>query len=87
MYKVVIRKRAAKGIEKMPKIAQVTMGNLIEDLQEDGPILKAWSNFGKIGINKYHCHLTHKWVACWEYYENQILIEVYYAGSRENAPY
>ena len=70
MYKVVIRKRAVKGIEKMPRIAQLTMGNLVDDLEKDGPILKAWANFGKIGKNRYHCHLTHKWVACWEYYED-----------------
>jgi len=87
MYKVVIKKSAIKGIEKMPKIAQLAMGNLLEDLRELGPIAKHWSNFSKIGKNKYHCHLTYKWVACWEYYENNILIEVYYAGSRENAPY
>jgi hypothetical protein len=87
MYKVIIKKSAIKGIEKMPEIAQLAIGNLIHDLKEIGPILKGWSNFSKIGKNKYHCHLTYKWVACWEFYENSILIEVYYAGSRENAPY
>ncbi len=87
MYKVIIKKSAYKGINKMPKLAQLTMGNLILDLQEFGPILKSWSNFSKIGKNKYHCHLTYKWVACWELIENTITIEVYYAGSRENAPY
>ena len=87
MYNVVIRKSAIKGIEKMPHIAQLAMGNLIEDLKESGPIQKGWSNFGRIGKNRYHCHLTRKWVACWVSYENSILIEVYYAGSRENAPY
>ena len=87
MYNVVVTKRAIKGIEKMPKIAQLSMANLLKDLKEFGPIQKGWSNFSKIGKNKFHCHLTHKWVACWEFYENILLIEVYYAGSRENAPY
>ena len=87
MYKVVIKKSALKGIDKMPKIAQLAMGSLINDLKEFGPILKNWANFSKLGKNKYHCHLTYKWVACWETYEDSILIEVYYAGSRENAPY
>jgi hypothetical protein len=87
MYKVIIKKSAIKGIEKMPQIAQLAMGNLIQDLRELGPILKNWSNFSKLGKNKYHCHLTYKWVACWEIIENKVLIEVYYAGSRENAPY
>ncbi len=31
--------------------------------------------------------LAHKWVACWKHEKNTIIIEVYYAGSRENAPY
>mgnify|MGYP001237532149 FL=1 len=87
MYKVIIKKSALKGIDKMPKIAQLAMGNLVNDLKEFGPILKHWANFSKLGKNKYHCHLTYKWVACWEFYEDSILIEVYYAGSRENAPY
>jgi hypothetical protein len=87
MYNVVVTKRAIKGIEKMPKIAQLSMANLLKDLKEFGPIQKGWSNFSKIGKNKFHCHLTHKWVACWEFYENILLIEVYYAASRENAPY
>lgn len=87
MFKVIIKKSALKGIEKMPKFSQLAMGNLLDDLKEHGPIQKQWANFSKIGKNKYHCHLSHKWVACWEFYENSILIEVYYAGSRENAPY
>jgi hypothetical protein len=37
--------------------------------------------------NKYHCHLSNKWVACWKNEKDSIIIEVYYAGSRENAPY
>jgi hypothetical protein len=37
--------------------------------------------------DEYHCHLAHKWVACWRIREGEIEIEVYYAGSRENAPY
>ena len=35
----------------------------------------------------YHCHLSYKWVACWQCEGDSITIEVYYAGSRENAPY
>jgi len=37
MYNVVIRKGAIKGIEKMPHIAQLAMGNLIEDLKKIRP--------------------------------------------------
>ena len=40
-----------------------------------------------IGKNKYHCHLSLSWVACWELKDNKIEVEVYYVGSRESAPY
>ena len=36
---------------------------------------------------EYHCHLAYSWVACWRHEKYTITIEVYYAGSRENAPY
>ena len=35
--------------------------------------------------NEYHCHLSYHWVACWRHEKETIEIEVYYAGSRENA--
>ena len=37
--------------------------------------------------DQYHCHLSRDWVACWSYAKTSKTIEVYYAGSRENAPY
>ena len=49
--------------------------------------VEAWPNFNKLSLDEYHCHLAHKWVACWRIREGEIEIEVYYAGSRENAPY
>lgn len=52
-----------------------------------GPIRREWAHFSKLGENEYHCHLSYKWVACWRYEKESIIIEVYYAGSRENAPY
>ena len=69
----------------MPVRMQKKMANLVEDLRDNGPIRSDWPNFSKLGENRYHCHLAYKWVACWTH-EN-MRIEVYYAGSRENAPY
>ena len=37
--------------------------------------------------DEYHCHLTHRYVACWSWQKGSEVIEVYYAGSREDAPY
>ncbi len=41
----------------------------------------------ELSADQHHCHLARKWVACWRMEEGTIEIEVYYAGSRENAPY
>lgn len=87
MFNVFINKKSQKNIEKMPSGIKDVMAFLIEDLTNKGPILKDWANFSKLEDNKYHCHLSYKWVACWKNEKNSIIIEVYYAGSRENAPY
>ena len=87
MYKVKVLKKTIKSIKKMPIRTQKSLKNLLEDLQTEGPIRTDWPNFSKLSENTYHCHLAHKWVACWQWEKDSILIEVYYAGSRENAPY
>ena len=71
----------------MPKRVQKKMGILVQELQAKGPIRTEWKNFSKLRENDYHCHLDYKWVACWKIDKNSIIIEVYYAGSRENAQY
>ena len=76
-----------KNIQKMPKDIQFNFESLVNDLREKGPIRKEWPNFSKLGKNEYHCHLSYKWVACWYYENDSVIIEVYYAGSRENAQY
>ena len=87
MYKVIIHKKALKNIAKLPLQIQKKLKYLAMDLQNKGAMQPHWANFSKIGENEYHCHLAHKWVACWRHEKNTIIIEVYYAGSRENAPY
>ena len=87
MYEVKIKKSALKNVQKMPKEIQLIFASLVDDLIEKGPIRKEWPNFSALGKNEYHCHLSYKWIACWYYENNSLNIEVYYAGSRENAPY
>lgn len=80
--------KAAKQAKKLPKQEQATLGALLRDLTVRGPVLADWPNYSKLGGSLYHCHLSYKWVACWELKDKQLrLIEIYYAGSRENAPY
>jgi mRNA-degrading endonuclease RelE of RelBE toxin-antitoxin system len=87
MFTVKITKKAIKGIDKMPLKIQERMYNLLKDLRDKGPTRSEWPNYSKLYDNIYHCHLAYKWIACWKHEKNTIIIEVYYAGSRENAPY
>ena len=71
----------------MPMREQKRFANLVEDLERKGPIRSEWPNFSKLSEQQYHCHLSYSWVACWQVEESVLEIEVYYAGSREKAPY
>lgn len=86
-HRVIIKKKAQKGIRKMPINVQKKMGFLVDDLKENGPVANNWPNYGKLSTTEYHCHLSTRWVVCWRMEDRTIEIEVYYAGSRENAPY
>jgi len=86
-YEVRINKKSLKNLKKLPDFIQDKFWVLINDLEENGPIQSSWSNFSKLSIDTYHCHLSRKYVACWYYKEKKIIVEVYYVGSRENAPY
>ncbi|NLK46037.1 MAG: hypothetical protein GX297_05215 [Treponema sp.] len=86
-YTVTIQKKALKDIKKAPDRIQRKFDLLVEDLEASGLVQSTWPNFSLLGKFSYHCHLDHHWVACWRHEKETILIEVYYAGSRENAPY
>lgn len=80
--------KAKKQSDKLPKRERDILITLTQDLQLNGAVLPNWSNYSKLGGNRYHCHLSYKWVACWIVEDKKIkLIEIYYVGSRENAPY
>jgi len=86
-YRVRIKKKVNRGLKKLPGNIQKLLFLLIEDLKADGPVQKSWQNFSPLEENKFHCHLTYRYVACWTWRQGEIEIEVYYVGSREKAPY
>jgi len=86
-YRVVFKRKVERGLGKLPKGVRKLLFLLVEDLRAEGPIQKQWSNFSPLGKNRYHCHLNRRYVACWYFVKGNIEIEVYYAGSREKAPY
>jgi hypothetical protein len=87
MYEVFFTKRVVKQVKELPDFIQKKLAVLVDDFCERGPIRTEWPNFSKLGKDEFHCHLARKWIACWRCERKSIIIEVYYAGSRENAPY
>jgi len=86
-YEVLVGKRAAKIMAKAPLDVQKLFVQLVSDLAAKGPIRTDWRNFSSLSPTTYHCHLNYSWVACWSWEKGTVLVEVYYAGSREDAPY
>jgi len=86
-FEVRIKRKIDRSLRKLPFDVQTLLYLLVADLQVDGPIQTSWRNFSKLGQDRYHCHLNYRYVACWTCRKDEIVIEVYYAGSREKAPY
>ena len=88
MWKVTIKRKLERKIAGYPDAIQNLYFALKQDLTSDGPVQTSWPNYSKLGENRHHCHLTHHYVACWIVLsDTEMEMEVYYVGSRENAPY
>jgi mRNA-degrading endonuclease RelE of RelBE toxin-antitoxin system len=87
-YSIIVKKSVKKNLWKMPLNVRQRFEALMIALRDGGPTgPHKWSNYSKLGENEYHCHLQYSYVACWRYEKETIIIEVYYVGSREDAPY
>ncbi len=86
-HQVTIRKKSSRALKKLPERVRKFLFLLIEDLMNDGPIQKSWPNFSALANHQFHCHLNYRYVVCWTYNPQFANIEIYYVGSRENAPY
>lgn len=84
---------AEKQLRKLPQKIRDSANALRYEIELLGPIRFGWKNFGKLGgeENKYHCHLNSgrpTYVICWKVVDKKLkIIEVYYAGTHEKAPY
>lgn len=88
VYTVVLKKAIKKNLWKLPLNVRQRFEALAVALRDGGPTgPHGWSNYGKSSENEYHCHLTYHYAACWRHEKKTITIEVYYVGSREDAPY
>lgn len=83
--------KADKQRAKLPDKVRALLARLSKEMELSGPIRKNWKNFSKLTDEDYHCHLKKgnpTYVACWRVVNKKIqIIEVYYAGTHENAPY
>jgi mRNA-degrading endonuclease RelE of RelBE toxin-antitoxin system len=86
---------AGKLVKKLEERIQLALRALVNDLETKGPAPgKHWPNYGKLNgkkqEDKRHCHLIKgkpTYVCCWEVYKVENIIEVYYVGTHEKAPY
>ena len=83
--------KASKQYSKLSNKLKDITDLLVRDLEQKGPIRGEWKNYSKLGNNRHHCHLKSgkpTYVACWELQNKTIrIIEVYYVGTHEQAPY
>ena len=83
--------KAAKQIKRLPTNIIDAVLALVMDMENSGPIRGDWPNFSKLGTMQYHCHLKKgkpTYVACWRLIDKKKkLLEVYYVGTHEKAPY
>ena len=91
-WNVRIKERVGKGVEELPERYRLILVKLMRDLESQGPVRGDWPNYSKLGSDCHHCHLKKKgkptYVACWQVInKEQRILEVYYVGTREKAPY
>lgn len=95
-WKVQFSNRASKQVRQLNTSITAILRLLVEDLSHNGPFPGGgWLNYGKLGDKKNrdrrHCHLKKgkpTYVCCWEVFDKKIrIVEVYYVGTHENAPY
>ena len=91
MWNIFFTSSAKKAYFSLPKKIQAIADLLIGDLKISGPVRGNWKNYGKLMYNEHHCHLKSgrpTYVMCWRVIDNNNkIIEVYYAGTHEKAPY
>ena len=87
MWEVYLTRKALKQSQKLPIGVREKLFVLIRQITRSGPVRGDWPNYSKLPDGSHHCHLNYKYVACWRETKKGITVEVYYASSREKAPY
>ncbi len=83
--------QAKKHDKNLPSQVGAVFLLLLKELEYGGPYRANWPNYTKMANDDYHCHIKKgrpTYVVCWKIYDRKYkIIEVYYAGTHEKAPY
>lgn len=92
-WTVQLTKKAQKQQLKLPQKIRLQLFVLFKEIELEGPVRGNWKNYGKLkGLNnRHHCHIKSgkpTYVVCWQVVNNIIqVVEIYYVGTHEKAPY
>lgn len=90
-------KKQVKALFKEHPRVYAQFALLAKDIETLGPIRKNWPHFSALSKEKgipndsYHCHVKGgkpTYVACWYIEDKKVkIVEIYYVGTHEKAPY
>ena len=92
-WTIEITKKAVKQLDKLPEFARAAYFSLAKEIELYGPYRTNWKHYGKLknSMDCYHCHIVSgkpTYVICWEIQDKKLkIVEIYYVGTHENAPY
>ena len=80
-----------KQLQNLPAVIRKKISTLVMDIERHGPVRGNWPNYSKLQNDAHHCHVKKgrpTYVVCWRVVNKVIqIVEVYYAGTHEKAPY
>jgi len=92
-WKVYYSNLALRQIKELPSKIKLTTFVLVRELKMYGPYRFNWKNYGRPRgkTDCFHCHINKgkpRYVVCWELLDKKVrVLEVYYVGTHEKAPY
>ena len=90
-WQVYFHKKAEKQRRELPQSIAQRLDALVQEIAVAGPVRGNWKNYSKLSSTQHHCHIKSgrpTYVVCWEVKEKTIqIVEVYYVGTHEKAPY
>ena len=89
-WRVLFKKSVRKKLLKLPRSILQALAALAADIENGGPARGDWPNYSRLSPNRHHCHLKKgrpTYVAVWEEERDEVLVEVIYVGTHEDALY